>query len=122
MRRRRYRSAVAGVGIAVGLTLACGIGGIGAAHADNPAYLNALHDAGINTPRGDYELKEWGWEVCELRKRGKSPRQWVEQAVFQDALHPPYGLTIDQANFIVDTAVRDLCDDRDGPPPYEPLP
>jgi hypothetical protein len=119
---RRCRSAVLAVGFAVGLGLASGLSGIGQARADNPAYLNTLHDAGINTPRGEYELKEWGWEVCELRARGKPPRQWVEQSVFQDALHPPYGLSIDQANFIVDTAVKYLCDDRDGPPPWEPLP
>lgn len=111
---RRWRSAVVVVGLAFGAA------GIGQAHADNPAYLKALSDAGINTPRGEYELKEWGWEICELRKRGKPPRQWVEQAVFNDSLHPSYGLSIDQANFIVDTAVRYLCGDHDGPPPYEP--
>lgn len=42
--------------------------------------------------------------------------------VMAKTLHPPCGLTIDQANFIIDTAIRDLCDDRDGPPPYEPTP
>ena len=119
---RRCRSAVLGVGVAVGLSLASGIVGIGQAHADGNSYIKKLNDAGINTVRGEYVLKEWGYEVCELRKRGKPPRQWVEQAVYQDALHPPYGLTEQQANFIVDTAVSDLCDDRDGPPPWEPLP
>ena len=119
---RRYRSGVLGVGVAVGLSVASGVFGIGLAHAGPDSYVKKLNDAGINTPRGEYELKEWGYEVCELRKRGKPPRQWVEQSVFQDALHPPYGLSIEQANFIVVTAIRELCDDRDGPPPWEPLP
>ena len=119
---RRVRSAGLGVGVVVGFGLASGITGIGQAHADGSSYIKKLNDAGINTARGEYELKEWGYEVCELRKLGKPPRQWVEQAVFQDALHPPYVLSIQQANFIVDTAVSELCDDRDGPPPWEPLP
>lgn len=104
------------------MTIWSGTAGIGVAHADGKSYLQKLHDAGISTPRGEYELKEWGYEVCALRVRGKPPRQWVEQAVFQSALHPPYGLTEQQANTIVDIAVSELCDDRDGPPPYEPLP
>ena len=119
---RRCRFLVVGVGVAVGLSLGSSIVGIAQAGADGNSYIKKLNDAGINTVRGEYELKEWGYEVCELRKRGKPPRQWAEQAVYQDALHPPYGLTEQQANFIVDTAVSDLCDDRDGPPPYEPLP
>ncbi len=95
---------------------------VGTAWADGKSYLQKLHDAGINTPRGEYELKEWGHEICALRTRGKPPRQWVEQTVYQSALHPPYGLTEEQANTIVDIAVNELCDDRDGPPPYEPQP
>jgi hypothetical protein len=113
---------VLGVVMAGGLLVSSGIAGIGTASADGKSYLQKLHDDGINTSRGEYELKEWGWEVCALRSRGKPPRQWVEQAVYQSALHPPYGLTEDQANTIVDTAVSDLCDDRDGPPPYELAP
>ncbi|WP_420716150.1 DUF732 domain-containing protein [Mycobacterium sp. 94-17] len=122
MRRGRPRSVVIGTALAAGLTLVSGTIGIGPASADGKSYLRKLSDAGIHTPRGDYELQEWGFEVCALRSRGKSPKQWVQQAVYQDATHPPYGLTEAQANFIVDTAVSDLCDDQDGPPPYVPLP
>lgn len=108
--------------MAAAMLMFSGFVGIPVARADANSYLRKLHDAGINTPRGEYELKEWGWEVCALRTRGKPPRQWVEQAVYQSAQHPPYGLTEEQANTIVDTAVSELCDDRDGPPPYLPLP
>ena len=120
--RRWWRVLVCNVAMTAGLTLLSGIVGTGMASADGKSYLQKLHDVGIDTPRGEYELKEWGWEVCALRSRGKPPRQWVEQAVYQSSLHPPYGLTEDQANTIVDIAVSDLCDDRDGPPPYEPEP
>ena len=122
MLRHRRRSAVLGVVFVTALAVLSGVVGTGTAGADGKSYLEKLHNAGINTPRGEYELKEWGYEVCALRTRGKPPRQWVEQAVYQSSLHPPYGLTEQQANMIVDTAVSDLCDDRDGPPPYEPLP
>ena len=122
MHTRRRRSLALSVVTAAGLVVSSGIVGIGTASADGKSYLQELYDVGINTRRGEYELKEWGWEVCALRSRGKPPRQWVEQAVYQSSLHPPYGLTEDQANTIVDTAVSELCDDRDGPPPYEPEP
>ena len=119
--RRRSRGIV-GILLAGALITLPNTAGIGVASADGKSYLQKLHDSGINTPRGNDELQEWGYEVCELRTRGFPPRRWVEQAVYQSALHPPYGLTEQQANFIVDTAVSDLCDDHDGPPPYLPEP
>jgi len=114
--------AVSSMALAGGLAMLSGFIGIAPANADGKSYLQKLHDAGINTPRGAYELKEWGWEVCMLRARGKPPRQWVEQSIYNSRVHPPYGLTEQQANTVVDIAVSDLCDDLDGPPPYEPLP
>ena len=118
----RRVAALSGIVLAGGLTLLSGTIGVGPASADGKSYLRKLKDAGITTPRGDYEVQEWGYEVCALRALGRPPRQWVEQAVYQSSLHPPYGLTKEQANTIVDLAVSELCDDRDGPPPYEPLP
>lgn len=116
------RRPVLGIGLAAGLMVASGIGGSGSAGADGDSYIRKLDAAGIHTVRGDYELKEWGYEICELRKRGFPPWQWATQGVWNSAMHPPYGFTEQQANFIVDTAVSDLCDDRDGPPPWIPLP
>lgn len=114
------RSAVLGLGIAFGLTLASGVIGIGSAHAGPDSYIEKLHAAGIDTVRGVYELKEWGYEVCELRNRGFPPKQWATQTVWNSQLRPEYGFTEEQVNFIVDTAISELCDDRDGPPPWEP--
>lgn len=122
MDRSRYRTAVFGIALAFGLTVTATIAGTGAANGDGDAYIKKLTGAGINTPRGDYELKEWGYAICELRKRGFPPKQWATQGVWNSAMHPPYGFTETQANFIVDTAVSELCDDRDGPPPWVPLP
>ncbi|WP_165692713.1 DUF732 domain-containing protein [Mycolicibacterium fortuitum] len=102
----------------VGLSVLAGAVSIPTAGADADSFLRKLHDAGINTPRGDFELKEWGYEVCSLRTRGKPPRQWVEQTVYNSSRKPQYGLTEQQANIIVDLAVAELCDDRDGPGPH----
>jgi hypothetical protein len=79
------------------------------AAADTASYVQKLHDAGINTARGDVELKEWGWEVCALFDRGVPPDKVVQQAVYNSASKPPYGMSTDQANLVVDTAVSDLC-------------
>lgn len=120
MWRNRRRSLVIGIASGIGLSVVAGTFGIAAAGADADSYIKKLHDAGINTPRGDYELKEWGFEVCDLRTRGKPPRQWVEQTVYNSSLKPLYRLSEQRANFIVDTAVSELCGDenRDGPGPY----
>lgn len=120
MWRNRRRPLVTGIASGIGLSVVAGTFGIAAAGADAGSYIKKLHDAGINAPRGDYELKEWGSEVCDLRDRGKPPRQWVEQTVYNSSLKPLYGLSERQANFIVDTAVGELCgvEDRYGPGPY----
>jgi hypothetical protein len=116
----RLRSGVIVTLSAAGLSVLSGALGIPLAGADVGSFIQKLHDAGINTPRGEYELKEWGFEVCYLRTRGKPPRQWVEQTVYNSSNKPLYGLSEEQANFIVDTAVSELCgdEDRDGPGPY----
>jgi hypothetical protein len=121
-RRNGTASAVGRAVLVAGLSVLFGTVGIASSSADGKSYLQKLKDAGISTPRGDYEVQEWGYEVCALRALGRPPRQWVEQAVYQSQLHPPYGLTKDQANTIVNLAVSELCDDRDGPPPYLPAP
>lgn len=120
MWHNRHRSLLIGIASGVGLSMLAGTVGIAEAGADVGSYIKKLHDAGINTPRGEYELKEWGFEVCQLRARGKPPRQWVEQTVYNSSLKPLYRLSQEQANFIVDTAVTELCGDenRDGPGPY----
>jgi hypothetical protein len=71
-----------------------------------------LHDAGINTPGGDAELKEWGWEVCKLFEYGVEPDKVLYQAVYNSGSSPQYGMTREQANDVVDFAVSDLCNDH----------
>lgn len=119
---RRPKSAVIGTLLAMGLTVLFCTAGSGTAGADYKTYVEKLHAAGIYTPHGDNEVKEWGAEVCTLRDLGKSPKLWLQQGVYGSELHPPYGLTQDQANFIVDTAVSDLCGDRVYQPPFLPAP
>ncbi|GAB4666036.1 DUF732 domain-containing protein [Mycobacterium intracellulare] len=79
------------------------------ARADTESYLQKLREAGISTPGGDAEMKEWGWEVCQLFAQGVSPENVVRQAVYNSGSHPQYGMTVDQANMIVNSAVSDLC-------------
>lgn len=82
------------------------------AAADTKTYLQKIHDAGIHTPGGDVELKEWGWTICELFNRGASPEQALLHAVYNSGSTPPYDLSEEQANLIVDSAAHDLCTDR----------
>ncbi|ORB39013.1 hypothetical protein BST41_18525 [Mycolicibacterium porcinum] len=84
------------------------------AAADTQSYLQKIHDAGINPPRGDLELKEWGWEICAMFLRGRSPVDVVRQTVYNSGSKPLHDMSEQQANLIVDTAVSDLCPDRDG--------
>ena len=48
---------------------------------------------GSTRPGAEQRRKEWGFEVCQLRARGKPPRQWVEQTVYNSSLKPLYGLS-----------------------------
>ncbi|HKP39874.1 DUF732 domain-containing protein [Mycobacterium sp.] len=112
MSRNLRTLGVLGAVFAIEATVLSTMVGIPAARADSTSYLQKLHEAGINPPRGDNELKEWGWEVCLLFLRGKSPVEAVEQAVYNSAAKPLYGMTEEQANTVVDIAASDLCTDR----------
>jgi hypothetical protein len=82
------------------------------ARADSVAYINNLHSLGISPPGGDAELKEWGWEVCALFQMGFRPEKVLQQSVYNSQNTPPYGMSVGQANAVVDHAVSDLCADR----------
>lgn len=99
----------------VGLAMA-GLALAGTAVADDAGYLNTLHNAGINTHRGDAELMEWGWEYCALLAEGITPDKAIAQAMFNSAAKPPYDLTFDQAHDVQTSAVSDLCPDYRSPP------
>lgn len=84
------------------------------AHADSDSYVKKLKEAGISLPRGDNEMKEWGWEVCALFAKGVQPDKVRDQAVYNSASRPQYGMTVEQADTIVRVAVTDLCPFPDG--------
>lgn len=109
----RKRCACAfGVVLSVGAFALTGLAAAGTARADTVSYLSKLHDAGISTPGGDAELKEWGWEVCKLFIYGVEPDKVLYQAVYNSGSRPQYGMTVEQANDVVDFAVSDLCDEH----------
>lgn len=101
-----------GAGLLIaGLTI-IGLGTTAPARADTESYLNELRDAGITNPRGDIGMEEWGWEVCELFAKGFPPDKVLKQAVYNSSSRPPFGMTVQQANAVVDFAVADLCTAR----------
>jgi len=79
------------------------------AQADTRSYLDQIYGAGIHTPGGDPELKEWGWEICALAKRGVAPDKIRAQAVYNSQSRPPYGMTVAQADLIMHAAMTELC-------------
>jgi hypothetical protein len=112
MATRRWDARVLGTVLSVGTFALCGVVTAGAARADTVSYLNKLHDAGINTPGGDGEMKEWGWEVCQLFLMGVPADKVRDQAVYNSGNTPQYGMSIEQADDIVNFAVSDLCNDH----------
>ncbi|MEX3738661.1 MULTISPECIES: DUF732 domain-containing protein [Mycolicibacterium] len=111
---RRQGASVLGTALAVGaLALTC-LGTAAPSKADSQSYIDKLHDAGINLPRGDNEMKEWGWEICALFALGTAPDKVRDQAVYNSGSGPQYGMTVEQADTIVNSAVTDLCPFPDG--------
>jgi len=105
---------LAGRILATGVVPIIGLSVAAPATADTQSYLQKLYAAGINPPRGELVLKEWGWEICALFLDGRSPVEVVRHTVYNSGSQPMYDLSEQQANLIVDTAVSDLCPDRDG--------
>lgn len=112
MATRRRDSRLRRSALAFGALALSGMVVTAPAHADTVAYLKHLDDAGITTPRGEPELKEWGWEVCALFVLGVPPDKVRDQAVYNSGSRPQYGMTVEQADAIVHFAVTDLCSDK----------
>jgi hypothetical protein len=113
MTKRKRDARVVGTAAAVGALAWGGLIAAGPAAADTASYLQKLQDAGISTPRGAPELKEWGWEICLLFQTGEDPHRVMEQAVYNSGSRPQYGMTVEQAETLMHIAVTDLCDGRD---------
>ena len=98
-----------------GVTTALVLGSIALsapAAADTANYLKDLHGQGISTPGGDPEIKEWGWEVCALVALGQPYDKVRAQAVYNSGSKPQYGMSVEQADAIVHSAVANLCSDH----------
>lgn len=101
-----------GASLVVAATLAAATVTAGPARGDTQDYLNHLHDAGINTPRGELDVLEGGWEVCELIAQGVPPDKVMQQGLYNSGRSPHYGLTPEQADTVYRFAVTDLCSAR----------
>ncbi|CQD09269.1 hypothetical protein BN000_01892 [Mycobacterium europaeum] len=94
-----------------GPLLAAAIGWAGPARADETAFLNDLHNAGIHAVNGgDEALLQMGADLCQQLSWGASPQQLEELAIQRsDAGQGTGGITGRQAADVVIFAQRDLC-------------
>ncbi|BCO39285.1 hypothetical protein MINTM001_04240 [Mycobacterium paraintracellulare] len=111
---RKWEASVLGTALAVGVLAVTAMVTAAPSRADTDSYLNKLHNAGVNLPRGDNEMKEWGWEICALLASGVKPDKVRDQAVYNSGSRPQYGMTVEQANDFVEFAATDLCPFPDG--------
>jgi Protein of unknown function (DUF732) len=80
------------------------------AHADETAYLNHLHNAGITNDKGDAALVQVGWNMCAQLANGVSRQELRAQVLFDsDTLEGSNGINPDEADDIVNYAMADLC-------------
>jgi hypothetical protein len=79
------------------------------ANADVKSYLRLMNDAGIHTARGELDLLEGGFEVCDLIRLGFPPEKVMRQALYNSSSQPFYGLTTDQAQTMYRLSVQELC-------------
>jgi hypothetical protein len=94
-----------------GPLLAGGIAWATPAQADEASYLNDLHNAGIHAESGgDAALLQTGWKICQQIGYG-TPLTELRNLALQrsDGTEGSNGLTVPQANDLVDFALFDLC-------------
>jgi hypothetical protein len=115
MAARRRHGRFLGAALMVGPLLLCGtLAGViwaGPARADQAAFLNDLHNAGIHAVDGsDDALLQMGADLCQQLSWGASPQQ-LELLALQrsDADQGSGGINGRQAADVVIFALRDLC-------------
>jgi hypothetical protein len=81
----------------------------GSASADVKSYLKQMDEAGIHTARGELDLLEGGFEVCDLIRMGLPPEKVMRQGLYNSSSQPFYGLNTDQAHIMYRLAVQELC-------------
>ena len=77
------------------------------AHADNndTAFLDALHNRGIQNSKGDQGLINMGHKICGLLAQGRSMDSIVNMA----QSHERNGMTDDDVRFLVRTSAASYC-------------
>lgn len=100
-----------GTALVSGPLLVAAVSWAGPAHADPAAFVNELHKAGIHAVTGgDAALVQMGWNVCQQLSWGAPPGQLESLALQRsDANQGAGGITPQQADAVVEDALRDLC-------------
>ena len=100
-----------GTALVGGPLLAAGIAWASPARADQTAFLNDLHNAGIHAVNGgDDALLQMGADLCQQLSWGASPQQLEGLAIQRsDADQGTGGINGRQAADVVIFALRDLC-------------
>jgi hypothetical protein len=100
-----------GSALASGLFLVAGIVFAGPAQADPASYLDDLHNAGIrDVAGGDPALLQTGSRLCTQLGYGVPPEQLRNLALqTSDTDLGPNGLTVQQADALINYARVDLC-------------
>lgn len=111
MAARRPYGRFMGAALIGGPLLAAGIGWASPARADQTAFLNDLHNAGIHAVNGgDDALLQMGADLCQQLSWGASPQQLEGLAIQRsDADQGTGGINGRQAADVVIFALRDLC-------------
>jgi len=96
-----------------GPLLVAGVMWAGPAQADASTFVNDLHKAGIRAVSGgDAALVQMGLSVCQQLSWGAPPSQIEGLAVQRsDSRQGANGITPQQADVVVEAALRDLCPD-----------
>ncbi|OBB62881.1 hypothetical protein A5781_22870 [Mycobacterium sp. 852002-30065_SCH5024008] len=100
-----------GAALIGGPLLVAGIGWASPARADQTAFINDLHNAGIHAVNGgDDALLQMGADLCQQLSWGASPQQLEGLAIQRsDADQGTGGINGRQAADVVIFALRDLC-------------
>ncbi|GAA4538679.1 DUF732 domain-containing protein [Mycobacterium paraffinicum] len=96
-----------------GSLLVAGVMSAGPARADTTTFVNDLHKAGIHAVSGgDPALVQMGLSVCQQLSWGAPPSQIEGLAVQRsDSRQGANGITPQQADAVIEAALRDLCPD-----------
>lgn len=100
-----------GAALTSGPLVLAGVLCAGPARADQAAFINDLHNAGIHAINGgDPELLQMGADLCQQLSWGASPQQLEGLALQRsDADQGTGGINGRQAADVVIFALRDLC-------------